>query len=175
MRTVTSITIVPPLPLQAIAVPLLRRYAYDCPRRLPAHISVLYPFVPVDELDAACATLRDLCADVPPFALTVRGFGQFTGVIYMAVEPSAALDDLMARVRGAFPQCIPYDGMFGDKPPPPHITVGVFNSARKQAQASLPPYKPLTFTVRRLTVSVGTPDKIVPWLVQDVIALKAAP
>lgn len=170
----TSITITPPHPVQALAVPLLRRYAYDLPRRLPAHITVLYPFVAPGTLDTATETLRALCADIPPFPLTVAGYGQFPGVAYLAVAASAPLDELQAKVQAAFPDCTPYEGAFGGDAPPPHITVGVFNSAAKQARATLPPYPPQTFTVDRLTVSIGDPQRIVPWLVRAVVQLNGA-
>lgn len=171
MRTVTSVTITPPLAVQTLAVPLLREYTYDFPRRLPAHISVLYPFVDVAELSAACRTLRQLCAEVPPFNLTVEEYGSFPGVMYMGVRKNPALESLAQQIQLAFPDCIPYGGMFADEPVPPHITVGVFNSKSKQRAAKRPSYPPQTFKVDRLHVSVGTDDHIVPWLVYDVVTL----
>lgn len=167
----TSITITPPYNVQALAVPLLRRYTYDLPRRLPAHITMLYPFVVVDMLSDATETLRALCADVVPFPLTVAGYGRFPMVAYMAVEPSAPLDALRAKIWAAFPECNPYDGAFGGALPAPHITVGVFNSTAKQNRAELPDYLPQTFTVDRLQVNVGHEPELLPWLTWDVVRL----
>jgi 2'-5' RNA ligase len=170
MKPRTSITITPPAPVQQIAVPLLRQYAYDLPRRLPAHITVLYPFVPVPALPDAVSTLRELCADVPPFSVTLDGYGAFPGVLYMNVMPNPALAHLMQQVGAAFPKCIPYDGMF-DAHPVPHVTIGVFSSQAKQNTADLPPYPAQTFPVDRVSVAIGDDDLIIPWLVQDVIYL----
>lgn len=171
MKLSTSVTITTPFAVQSVAVPLLRQHAYDLPRRLPAHISVLYPFVEPDDLDSACATLRRLCADVPPFPLTVAGYGEFPGVLYLGVQPSPPLEALIRRVQSTFPDCVPYSGMFGDDPVPPHVTVGVFNSRAKQQSALRPAYPPQTFTVQRLHVSIGTTEHVLPWLVHDVIPL----
>lgn len=167
----TSVTITPPHSVQAIAVPLLRRYAYDLPRRLPAHITLLYPFVPPDALEAATGKLRALCADVASFPLTVRGYGHFPHVIYLALAPSPALTDLRTRIWDAFPDCNPYDGAFDGEMPAPHITVGVFNSAAKQHRAELPDYPPQTFTVDRLHVNIGHEPELLPWLTRDVVQL----
>ena len=167
----TSITIIPPHPLQEIAVPLLRRYTYDLPRRLPAHITVLYPFVQVETLAEATVKLRGLCADIAPFPLTVAGYGSFPLVAYLAVEPSEQLTALQRKIWDAFPDCEPYHGDFDGELPTPHVTVGVFNTAAKQSRAELPDYPPQTFTVDRLLVSIGQEPEILPWLTQDVVRL----
>ncbi|MEO0562512.1 MAG: hypothetical protein AAF125_10375, partial [Chloroflexota bacterium] len=65
-----------------------------------------------------------------------------------------------------------YDGAFGDDGPTPHVTVGVFNAPSKQAAAELPAYDPLTYTVDRLYVNTGNDEKILPWLVYDVVHLR---
>lgn len=170
MRYVTSISIVPPLEVQAIALPILREFAYDFPRRLPAHITVLYPFVPPPALDEGTAVLRALCAEIAPFEVTLAGYGKFTGVTYMQPQPNPALDSLLQRVSAAFPQCNPYDGMFNGLPAA-HLTVAIFSSARKQNLAQLPPYPPQTFTVDRLHVSMGVEQRTVNWIVRDVVRL----
>ncbi len=167
----TSITITPPHTVQALALPLLRRHTYDLPRRLPAHITVLYPFVTPDTLDDATDQLRALCADVTPFPVTVAGYGRFPLVAYMAVEPSQPLEALRTKIWNTFPDCTPYDGAFDGAFPAPHITVGVFNTAAKQNRAELPDYPPQTFTVDRLQVNIGHEPDILPWLTHDVMRL----
>ncbi|MEL6151457.1 MAG: 2'-5' RNA ligase family protein [Chloroflexota bacterium] len=171
MKTVTSITIAPPFAVQKIAIPLLWQHTYDVVRRLPAHISVLYPFVPEPDLPTATDHLRDLCAAIEPFDITVAGYGEFPQVTYLQIEPSDELNALMQQVHAAFPQCDPYHGTFGKEPPPTHITVAVFNSKNKQRQATFPDYEPVTFTVDRLHVNLGAENRILTWLVRDVVML----
>jgi 2'-5' RNA ligase len=171
VKLVTSVTIVPPHSVQAVAVPLLRQYAYDHLRRLPAHLTVSYPFVEVESLARATLQLREVCATIRPFSVTVDGYGSFPGVAYMKPRPSQPLADLMSEIASTFPDLTPYEGAFDGEMPPPHVTVGVFNSANKQRQATLPTYPPITFKVDRLYVNVGTSEIVVPWLVHDVVWL----
>jgi 2'-5' RNA ligase len=161
----------PPFEVQTVAVPLLWQHTYDVVRRLPAHISVLYPFVPIDDLPQAIDALRTVCTHIAPFEITVAGYGEFPHVTYMKPLPSEDMTALFERVYAAFPQCDPYHGAFGKQAPPPHITIGVFNSKNKQKQVELPAYEPITFTVDRLNINIGAENRILTWLVHDVVHL----
>ena len=82
----TTILIVAPHGVQAIAVPILRRYSPDVLLKVPAHFTVMYPFVPVDSLPDACKKVRTVCADIRPFDVTVNGYDSFPGVAYIKAE-----------------------------------------------------------------------------------------
>jgi len=173
MTIQTSITIVPPAPVQAVAVPLLRKHTYDLPRRLPAHLTVTYPFVPVADLSAATETLKEITATVAPFEITLDGYGSFDRVAYLDVMLCPPLMKLVETIYTAFPALVPYDGQLGpDAVYIPHVTVGVFQTKSKQRAADLPPYPPQTFRVDRLHVGIGDDDVVLPWVIRDVVHLR---
>ncbi len=143
MELTTVIMIVVPHELQAIAVPLLRRYAPDTLTRVPAHLTVLYPFVAYERLDEACVQLQAICAGIAPFELTMAGYAEFPGVIYMPPRNPRPIKQLFQRIFRDFPDCPPYRGAYGGGMTP-HLTVGEFESDEEQrdAWAALPRYAP---------------------------------
>ncbi len=172
MELTTVIMIVVPHELQAIAVPLLRRHAPDTLTRVPAHLTVLYPFVPYDQLDEACLQLQSICAGIAPFELTMAGYAEFPGVIYMPPRNPRPIKHLFQRISPHFPDCQPYRGAYGDEITP-HLTVGEFESDGEQhaAWAALPRYVPYTFRVTHLHILYGVEQITLPWLTHAVIPL----
>jgi 2'-5' RNA ligase len=171
MKLSTTVTILAPHEVQAIAVPTMRRYNGESLIRMAAHITVLFPFVPVERLDSACETLGELCANIEPFDITMNGYGQFPLVAYMQPQNDMPIRALCQKVFAAFPDTPPYWGMHGNNPTP-HMTVGEFASEADQAQAILPDYAPITFRVSRLHVMYGVNKVALPWLTYTVIPLK---
>jgi uncharacterized protein YhfF len=89
---------------------------------MPAHVTVLYPFLPRERLDdGVLAALRDLFAARRPFEVAFGGVGRFPGVVYLAPEPDGPLRELTEAVAGRWPEARPYGGRFGDIVP--HLTV----------------------------------------------------
>ena len=110
------------------AAPLLpwrRRYAASAvERRIPAHVTVLFPLVPAAEVDERLLSgLRDLYAPAAPFAYELARLESFPGVAWLAPEPAAPFHELIARTRAAFPAHPPYSDPTLE--PVPHCTVGV--------------------------------------------------
>ena len=171
MTLQTGIAIVGPHAAQAVAVPLMLRYAPHLLTVFPAHITVLYPFVPVDDLDAACTTLRGLCAGIIPFEVTLSGYDRFPGVTFMNPVTPEPIRAVFRTIFAAFPECPPYGGTYGNDIHP-HMTVAMFDTEADQQQADFPAYDPITFTVDRLYVVCGPDTLDLPWLTWDVIPLK---
>jgi 2'-5' RNA ligase len=157
--------------VQAFAVPLMRQYSFESSLRVPAHITVLFPFVPLDDLDDACRKLRDLCADVQPFDVTLDGYGHFPTTTYLKPRDPEPIKAMFQRIHAAFPDYLPYRGAFGNDDITPHMTVGVFTSEAECEQAIYPPYEPITFQARRLHLIVGVAYEPIPWITHDVIPL----
>jgi 2'-5' RNA ligase len=89
---------------------------------IPAHITVVYPFVPVEDVDAGVqAALRGLFAEVAPCRFELRAPARFPSVLYLKPEPDAALRAIIEGVVGRFPEHPPYGGAFDDLMP--HLTV----------------------------------------------------
>ncbi len=116
---------------------------------VPAHVSVLYPFLPESLIDASAhagiaAALR------PHHAFDVRfeRTGRFPGMLYLAPEPDAPLRRLTLALTERWPEVRPYGGRYPD--PVPHLTVA--QRAREAdldaAEADLSGRLPLTSRVR---------------------------
>jgi 2'-5' RNA ligase len=99
-----------------------QRFDPSARRNVPAHVTILYPFVPQAELDAqVLATLRDIAASVPAFEYRLREIRRFPVALYLAPDPDESFAALTARVYRAFPDFPPFDGKFDTVVP--HVTV----------------------------------------------------
>jgi hypothetical protein len=91
---------------------------------VPAHLTVLYPFLPPALIDGGVLTsLRRLFAGLPAFTFTldrVRWFGDT--VAWLAPLDDRPFRVLTARAFAAFPSWPPYGGEHAD--PIPHLTIG---------------------------------------------------
>jgi 2'-5' RNA ligase len=115
---------------------------------VPAHVTVLFPFVPpVDVDDHVIGRLREVCATVPAFDCTFAECGWFgDGVLWLAPDPGEQFRDLTRRVSDEFPGFAPYGGAFDDVVP--HLTVGESTSTDELRAAELAVAGSLPFTAR---------------------------
>jgi hypothetical protein len=108
------------------ADPLLAAVAARFPeavrKDVPAHVSVLYPFRPADQLDdQVISALSELFAAQPVMAVKFgecRRRGEF---VYLRPTPVEGLDEVTSGVRRRWPDIAPYDGLYDDIEP--HVTV----------------------------------------------------
>ncbi|MFC7533104.1 2'-5' RNA ligase family protein [Actinoplanes sp. GCM10030250] len=91
---------------------------------MPAHVTVLYPFLPPQELTPpVLAAVRNVTAGLPPFFLTLDRVGWFgERVLWLSPEPAEPFRELTHRLAARFPRARPYNGEFADVVP--HLTVG---------------------------------------------------
>jgi 2'-5' RNA ligase len=169
----TAVMIVPPHSVQSVAVPIIRRYSPETLIRVPAHFTLIYPFVPAARLDEACAILYEVLAAVPTFDVTISGYAEFPGIIYIPPSDPTPIQALFRCIFEAFPDYPPYGGRFGPMLNP-HLTVAEFTNEHKQREAELPAYTPITFTVQRVHVMYGYPGIALPWIAHAVIPLGGA-
>jgi 2'-5' RNA ligase len=111
---------------------------------VPAHITVLFPFLPPAEIDERVhTTLGQIAGGVPAFFLTLgrlAWFGQ--RVLWLAPDPPDPFVALTAAVTARFPGVRPYGGAFDQVVP--HLTVGhdhpveVLRAAGDAVRAHLP-------------------------------------
>src|SRR5437868_6629747 len=91
---------------------------------VPAHVTVLYPFLPPDRIDDhLLTTLSQVCEATPRFDVSfaeVKWFGDT--VVWLAPQPDHALRQLTAAVWRRFPEAPPYAGAHADVVP--HLTIG---------------------------------------------------
>jgi 2'-5' RNA ligase len=91
---------------------------------VPAHVTVLYPFVaPHAITEAAANLLASAVGSVAAFDCSFRRTGWFEErVLWLAPEPDGPFRALTEAVMAAFPGYLPYDGAFSDVVP--HLTIG---------------------------------------------------
>jgi hypothetical protein len=92
---------------------------------MPAHITLLYPFLPPSSIDeAVIAKLEALFAGTGLIEYRFSRVGWFGDkVLFLEPEPAQPFRCLTERLGEAFPDCPPYGGAFADIIP--HMTVGI--------------------------------------------------
>jgi len=119
-----------------------------------AHVTVLYPFVPAAEVDAALtARLDALFGAVAAFDFVLSRTGWFgDDVLWLAPEPDAPFRELTGRAVGAFPGQVPYGGRFDEVVP--HLTIGHDASPERlrAAAATTEPRLPVSARARAVTL-----------------------
>lgn len=100
------------------------RERYDPParRRVPAHVTILYPFMAPGQVDTAVvAELTRIAAGIPCFDYRLRETRRFPVSLYLAPEPDRSFAALTQAVHRAFPDYPPFAGKFDVVVP--HVTV----------------------------------------------------
>ena len=100
------------------------RLRHDESARLgvPAHITVLFPFIPPSELTPpALATLRHLFLARATFRFQLSSVGRFPATCYLQPDPSEPFVALTELLWQAFPAYPPFSGEFPSIIP--HLTV----------------------------------------------------
>jgi 2'-5' RNA ligase superfamily len=113
---------------------------------VPAHVTLLYPFLPVEALDdGVTAELRWFFRGVDSFSVrfsSVRRFEE-AGVVWIAPESDALLQLTRALTR-RWPECPPYAGTIPIDELTPHLTIvqtddrALRQSAANAVSAGLP-------------------------------------
>jgi 2'-5' RNA ligase len=100
------------------------RQRFDPParRNVPAHVTILYPFMEPEQVDAeVLAELREIAASVPRFAYRLRETRRFPTSLYLAPQPGDGFSALTQAVFSRFPDYPPFAGKFATVVP--HVTV----------------------------------------------------
>ena len=118
---------------------------------VPAHVTLLTPFLPAERIDAGVvAELGWFFAGVDAFEVRFEDVGSFeeSGVVYL--EPvGSGLDDLAAALARRWPETPPYEGRVDA--PHAHLTVVHDDDAalREQAADAVREGLPLVATIAR--------------------------
>jgi 2'-5' RNA ligase len=89
------------------------REAFDpvAARGVPAHVTVLYPFLPVERIDdGVLAQLRRLFSGHRAFEVEFARFGRFPDLLWLAPEPDGPVRELSAAVEARWPEAPPTAG-----------------------------------------------------------------
>jgi len=100
------------------------RQKYDpvAPLGMPAHVTVLFPFVDVDGISEELLTgLWEHFSMIPQFTFALPRLGQFSDVLFLVPDPREPLDHLIDVTHERYPEYPPYGGTV--EKPDPHLTI----------------------------------------------------
>jgi hypothetical protein len=107
---------------ETLVGPLRERHDAAAGAGLPAHITILYPFLPVYRIEFTdLARLSAFFAATPTIAYALTEVRRFPGVVYLAPEPDRPMRELISRLRALYPEYPPYGGKYPEVVP--HLTV----------------------------------------------------
>ncbi len=116
--------VIPVAAADALLASVGARYPGTVREGVPAHVSLLYPFVVAAELDervtAACS---ELFVEQVPIRVDFAECYRRGGFVALRPEPSDGLKELMTRTWRRWPDVVPYGGVYGDVEP--HVTVAM--------------------------------------------------
>lgn len=133
--------------------PWLERTARAKPSTgVPAHITLLFPFVPAARLDPVLVgELRELFAGFAGFRFALCRLERFPEVLYLAPEPAEPFVQLTGTIVDRYPDSPPYEGEF--ETIVPHLTVAQGEPAvLDEAEASVLPALPLEAAVEEVVL-----------------------
>ncbi len=127
---------------------------------VPAHVTVLFPFMPFEEIteDVLCR-LAGLFRSVPSFQHSFVRTGWFgNDVLWLASDADAIFRSLTEQVTDAFPNHPPYEGQFDDVVP--HLTIGDRGpmDAMKVAEQRVLRQLPIRTITREVTLLAEQPS-----------------
>jgi 2'-5' RNA ligase len=119
---------------------------------IPAHVTLLFPFVPAGELDKALfGELRALFAAQAAFSVAFSRVARFTDVAWLAPEPAEPFRRLTELILRRYPSYPPYEGIHDEVIP--HLTVAVGDGTlQDQVDAALTPNLPIAADVREVVL-----------------------
>jgi 2'-5' RNA ligase len=98
------------------------RYDPSARRNVPAHVTVLYPFMPPAQIDdGVLERLRGIARAVRCFDYRLARIERFPVALYLAPDPGDSYAALTDAVFQAFPDYPPFEGKFDTVVP--HVTV----------------------------------------------------
>lgn len=121
---------------------------------IPAHVTILFPFLTTAELTPAVRrSLATIAGAVPPFEVRLGRTGRFLDTLWLAPVPAEPFVALTDAVVGAFPGHPPYEGVHDEVIP--HCTIALGDAAtldrvERMVQRDLP----FGQTIRALEVIV---------------------
>jgi 2'-5' RNA ligase len=89
---------------------------------VPAHVTILYPFVNGPELTPTVRRqVAEIAGEFRAFEVSFSTVGRWPGVVYLEPSPSSTFAALIDRCAAAFPEHPPYAGTIAEVIP--HLTV----------------------------------------------------
>lgn len=101
---------------------LRREFDRSAALGVPAHITILYPWLPAAALSTTARDqLRGIVRETPVFGVRFARVRRWPEVAYLEPEPADLFASLIARVVARYPEFPPYAGAIADVVP--HLTL----------------------------------------------------
>lgn len=158
---------------EPLVAPHRRRLDRAASWGVPAHVTVLFPFLPPAEIDERVLdALGRAAATVPAFFVALERVGWFgERVVWLAPSPPEPFQQLTAAVAAHFPGVRPYEGAFDEVVP--HLTLGHDHpvDVLKAAAEAVAPRLPIRARVDTLRLITGRREPGGSWLTHALIPL----
>ena len=121
---------------------------------IPAHVTLIFPFVPAKEIgEELVDALRELFAAEPAFSFTLARVARFSDVAWLAPDPSDPFRRLTDLIFSRYPDYPPYEGIHEEVLP--HLTVAMGDTAlQDEVEAALTPHLPIAAHAGEVTLLV---------------------
>jgi hypothetical protein len=160
----------------AAAEPLVRKHrmALDpvAPLGVPAHVTVLYPFVPPDQVDqSVCEAIGEVLDGFRAFDFALTSVKTFpTGLIYLAPEPVEPFVAITEALAAHWPEYPPYHGSYSTVIP--HLSVAMAHEGSAAAlEADLNGGLPVRTHADAVWLMEGQPEDR--WVIRAAFPLSA--
>jgi 2'-5' RNA ligase len=152
------------VPVQVpVAVNRLReRMDPSAAQGVPAHVTLLYPFMPPELLkEDVRRQVEQVIAAEPVFSFALTSVQRWPNVVYLAPEPDEPFRRLVRGLAAVFPDYPPYAGAY--ERVVPHLTVAyeVPDDWYAAAEHTLPAMLPIRDVAREAWLVGHTPEQ--PW------------
>lgn len=138
-----------------------RRHDVAAASGAPAHVTLLFPFMPVARLEPRVRReLAEIACAVMSFEVRFAEVGRFPGVVYLAPEPAAPFARLTASIVAQFPDYPLYGGAHPEVVP--HLTLTESDEAPLDAIA-VAARRSLPFTRHVSAIELLTEDRAGRW------------
>ncbi|MFB7592527.1 2'-5' RNA ligase family protein [Streptomyces sp. NPDC056169] len=141
----------------------------SAPAGVPAHITVLFPFLDESRTDALVhSALADVLGRHQAFDLRFERCGRLPEVLYLVPEPDTRLRQLTEAIADRWPEAPPYGGRFAEIVPHLTIAQGQDDAVLAEIEADLADRLPFTSRVSSVELIVYDGTK---WHVRASFAL----
>lgn len=131
MSSIESALVVLVPEAEGLVKPFRDQYDPSATVGMPAHVTLLYPFKPPDEVTGAVLeNLRLGFARFAPFGFSLVSIRRFSvEVLYLAPEPDELFRRLTLAIWGWYPEAPPYGGKWPDIVP--HLSVAILSEEQQ--------------------------------------------
>ena len=157
---VESALVVPVPEAEPVVGDLRARYDPAPPAGLPAHITVVYPFLdPAFLNESILADLAAIFAGVTSFRFALGAIARFPDVVYLVPNPTGSFIRMTAAVATRWPEAPPYGGRYEEVVP--HLTVAHTSdeTAVEEITKSIVSHLPIDCTARQIWLLTRQEDR----------------